>query len=278
MPTRCRCVRPCTRRDTRRRSRRFRSSACRCAGKRSRRAAPRRVRQQIARELPRAEPVEGHVAVNAAMSQSRHGHACRRGGHRGSRRSRAAREVEPERPCARRRRAPREQPIDEPFVRERRGVGDERVDLGQRRRQACQRQRHTIDQRFLVGFFRRTRDLRARVAPARTGRLVTGAAAADLRPAAASARGAMNAQCGRYSAPCRPIASGSTFASGQRLVRDSGGIRSSGSARDSPNEIALARDCPARSRAYPASPATRARAISRRSSRSPAWRDAGSGP
>ncbi len=30
-------------------------------------------------------------------------------------------------------------------------VGDERVDLGERRRQARQRQRHAIDQRFLVG-------------------------------------------------------------------------------------------------------------------------------
>ena len=164
-----------------------------------------------------------------------------------------------------------EQAIDEPLVRVGRRVGDERVDLLERRRQARQRQRDAADQGFLVGRGATARGPRARGARARSGRCRSRRAARAPSPGTAGRWGSMNAQCGRYSAPfsihCSRIA---ICLRRERLVRRLRrhalvDVRSNGCgarARCGSGRRARSRTCPAFRAARP-SRARRYRAASR---------------
>ena len=89
----------------------------------------------------------------------------------------------------------REQPIDELLVGVGRRVGEEGVDLGERRRQAGQVEGHPADQRGAVGLGRRAAVLRLRAGPGRSGRSGSGPSAAFLTPGRVGRTGGSKAQC-----------------------------------------------------------------------------------
>ena len=132
-----------------------------------------------------------------------------------------------------------EQAVDEAFVRVGRGVGDERIDLLERRRQARQRQRDAADQGFLVGG-RGWLEALALETVEHEAIDVVGSVLREAVSGTAGRAGAMNAQCGRYSAPfsihCSRMA---ICCAVSVLCVDSGGIRSSTFGRaDAAHELA----------------------------------------
>ena len=139
-----------------------------------------------------------------------------------------AREVEPIAGHVLGIRARGEQAVDEPLVRVGRRVGDERVDLVERRRQARQRQRDAIDQCFFVGLGCGVQAFALEPRETRSGRSRCAMRCANVTSGTAGRSGAMNAQCGRYSAPfsihCSRIA---ICCAESVLCVDSGGMRSS---------------------------------------------------